>query len=223
MFTLAVKGGRLGSRPTFPTHLEENQPRQGFFEHGEYLAVRARLDADYQDVLDFAYYSGWRRREILTLTWREVDLGGGVVRLDPGRSKTKAGRLLPMSPPLRDVLGRRLAARRLDTPLVFHREGVAIGDWRKSWNRACELAGLPGKRLHDCRRTVARNLVRAGVSERVAMAILGHKTRSIFDRYNIVSEADLKQATSRLVEYVRAQPSSSTVVPLAAAAGGTGQ
>jgi len=214
MIRLAVAAGRLPAIPTFPPRLEENPPRQGFFEHAEYLAIREHLPPHYRDVLDFAYWTGWRKQEILRLEWREVDLAGGVIRLSPARSKTKTGRVLPLSAPLREVLARRLQARRLNTPLVFHRDGQPIGDWRKSWASACQAAGLPGKRLHDCRRTVARNLVRAGVPERVAMAILGHQTRSIFDRYNIVSEADLQRATARLADYVAGQASERVVVPL---------
>jgi integrase len=221
MFRLAVKAGALSTCPLFPARLEENPPRQGFFEHGEYRAIREHLPPDYQDVLDFAYYTGWRRREITELTWAEVDLAGGVVRLNPERSKTKAGRLLPLSPPLRDVLARRWHARLIDrrgdvrvTDLVFHKKGQLIGDWRKTWDAACKVAGLPGKKLHDCRRTAARNLVRAGVPERVAMALIGHKTRAMFDRYNIVSEADLEQAVTRLADYVAAQASTPVVVPL---------
>ena len=66
----------------------ENPPRQGFFEHPEYLAVRAHLPAPWQDILDLAYYSGWRKHEILGLTWDEIDEAGGVIRLSPARSKT---------------------------------------------------------------------------------------------------------------------------------------
>ena len=64
-----------------------------------YLAVRAQLPAPWQDVLDVAYYSGWRKNEILFLTWEEIDGAGGVIRLSPARSKTRVGRILPLAPP----------------------------------------------------------------------------------------------------------------------------
>ena len=89
MFQLAIRRGQLERMPLFPKRLEENPPRDGFFEHAEYLKVRAQLPTSFQDVLDFAYYSGWRRNEILELTWDEVDMKGGVIRLPPRRSKTK--------------------------------------------------------------------------------------------------------------------------------------
>ena len=91
MGTLAVHWGWLDTVPGFPDRLRENPPRQGFFEHSEYLAVRAHLPAPWQDILDVAYYSGWRKNEILGLTWDEIDAVGGVIRLSPARSKTLAG------------------------------------------------------------------------------------------------------------------------------------
>jgi integrase len=155
---------------------------------------------------------------VIGLTWREIDMAGSVIRLDPDRSKTKAGRLLPMSQPLKEVLQRRVAARRLDKPLVFHRDGEPVIDWRKAWEAACKAAGFPGKRLHDCRRTAARNLIRSGTPERVAMQLTGHKTRSVFDRYNIVSESDLRAGVDRLAAYVNKLPTETNIEPLKKAA-----
>jgi integrase len=137
MFRLAIRRGALAEMPTFPDRLTENPPRQGFFEHAEYLAVRGHLPAPYQDILDFAYYSGWRRLELTELTWAEVDLDGGVVRLDPHRSKTRTGRVLPISPPLAVVFARRQARRRGDDPRVFGRDGVTVRAWRRAWPDAC--------------------------------------------------------------------------------------
>jgi integrase len=205
MLVIGRRTGLIQTLPLFPPRLRENPPRQGFFEFDEYRAVRAHLPPPYQDVLDFAYYSGWRRREITELTWNEIDWAGGVVRLDPARSKTATGRVLPLIPALREVLDRRRARRRADRPLVFHHDEVPMREWKRCWSRACRAAGIPGRYLHDCRRTAARNLVRAGVPERVAMVLLGHKTRSVFDRYNIVCERELHQAGERLVAYLQQQ------------------
>jgi integrase len=162
---------------------------------------------------------GWRKGEILGLEWRDVDRDAGVVRLRPELSKNYDGRVLPLSERLRKMIKRRWKARSLKCPRVFQKDEHPIGDWRKTWTRSCVAAGLfrvlnlgeknerkvPLKLFHDLRRTVVRNLVRAGVPERVAMTITGHKTRSVFDRYNIVSEIDLKRATSCLAEYVSTQ------------------
>ena len=100
MCALAVHWGWLDIVPGFPDRLRENPPRQGFFEHPEYLAVRVRLPAPWQDILDLAYYSGWRKQEILGLTWDEIDMAGGVIRLSPARSKTLWAGCSPSHNPL---------------------------------------------------------------------------------------------------------------------------
>jgi hypothetical protein len=86
----------------------------------------------------------------------------------------------------------------LACPSVFHRKGEAIKSFRKSWAAACEAAGYPGRLLHDLRRSAVRNLVRAGVPDMVAMKITGHKTRSVFDRYDITSGVDVRDGLGRL-------------------------
>ena len=123
----------------------------------------------------------------------------------PARSKTLVGRILPISQPIAEALARRRARRDPDSPLVFHRAGIPVRRWRTAWRTACQAAGVPTRFLHDCRRTAARNLIRASVPERVAMLLTGHKSRAIFDRYNIIHEQELLDAGNQLVAYLAQQ------------------
>ena len=99
-------------------------------------------------------------------------------------------------------------------PRVFHHNGASIRDFYTAWRSACGRAKVPGRKLHDFRRTAARNYIRRGVKEVVAMAILGHKTRSIFGRYSITSEADLREAAQQVASPVGEGLGKNTVVPI---------
>jgi len=134
---------------------------------------------------------------------------------------------VPLTGDLRALLERRKALRRRESPLVFHRgDGTALGDFRKVWATACTTTKLGALLFHDLRRSAVRNMIRAGVPQVVAMALSGHRTRAVFDRYNIVSEDDLAAATARTADHVATQEAvPTTVVDLAAerAARGPGQ
>ena len=201
MFSLAVKAGKLGHRPHVAMLAEENA-RQGFLEPADFAAVRANLPAYVSDAATFAYLTGWRKGEVRTLEWRDVDLSAGVIRLRAEHSKNKRPRVIALRGELLALIERREALRMLDCPYVFHRDGRPLGDFRKAWQAACKAAGVAGRIFHDMRRSAVRNMVRAGVPERVAMAVSGHRTRAVFDRYNIVSEDDLAAAVERTDAYV---------------------
>jgi integrase len=208
-FRLAAKAKLLSHDqiPDIPM-LQEAPPRSGFFEADQFQMVLRHLPVAIQPVALFGYETGWRLREIITLEWRQVDLQAGSVRLDPGTTKNRDGRIAYLSPGLLDVLRTQAAStRELEykkgqiIPWVFHRRGRRILRFLAAWQTACKNAGVPGMFFHDLRRTAIRNMVRAGIPERVAMQISGHKTRSVFERYNIVSEGDLREAAQRLASY----------------------
>jgi integrase len=198
--------------------LTENNTRQGFFERADLEAVVAALPEYLRDFTRFAYLTGWRKGEIVSLRWSDVDRDAGAIRLRPEAAKTGRGRTVMLEGDLRELIDRRWESRLFEkdgnvrvTAVVFHREGKPVGDFKKSWATACRAAGVPDKLFHDLRRTAARNMVRAGVPERVAMAVTGHVTRSMFDRYNIVSEDDLRMAAQKTTMYVDTLPTKRAV------------
>ena len=211
---LAVESRLLDHCPVFPQRLAESEPRQGFFEHDDYLAIRDELAPWAQDILDFAYYTGWRRSEILGLEWGEVFEDS--IRLNPKRVKTRRPRLRPITEDLAPIIARRTRERVFSCLYVFHRNGKRIptATWQVHWTKARERAGRLHILLHDARRTVVRNLIRAGVRERVAMEMTGHVSRRIFDRYHIIREDDLEEAGQKLKDYLDTKECEGKIVPL---------
>jgi integrase len=207
--------------------LPERNARQGFFEADEFHALSRVLPDDLQDFVRFGYLTGWRKGEIQTLTWDCIDRAAGVIRLRAQHSKNDKGRAIGMDSELLALIQRREHARLVEsatgdirvTDAVFHRVGKRVGTFRKAWATACLAAGLfhvektaqgterkvPDKLFHDLRRTAVRNMVRSGVPERTTMEVSGHKTRAIFDRYDIVNEQDTRNALALTRSYVAAR------------------
>jgi integrase len=207
----AVKNKTLGACPPVEM-LTEAAPREGFFEPEQVTAVLRHLPAELRPVVEVANETGWRlKSEILPLEWNQVDLDAGTVTLREGTTKSGEGRRVPFTTRLREIFTARdrvrkaLKKRGIITPLVFFRETVTgvepILSMRDAWKRATRAAGCPGRHVHDFRRTVVRDLDRAGVPQKVQMSLVGHKTASINLRYRIVDETDKRDAAAALDAY----------------------
>ena len=130
-----------------------------------------------------------------------------MLRLEPGTTKNNQGRLIPLVKEVTEALWqwkqqwKQWTLHHYPSCLwVCHFRGERLERVPKTtWTTACERVALKGKLFHDLRRTAGTNMMRAGISERVAMVISGHKTRSVFDRYDIVSERDVFEARERLL------------------------
>jgi len=178
------------------------------------LAANAR-ELWLRALISCAYNFGFRKSELLNLRLAQVDLLGKWIELRGGETKNGRGRKLKMTAEVFELMRACVAGKKPDDYVFTRKDGSPVHDPRKAWYDLCvrtdlgEITPANGKKykfnrfvglnLHDFRRSAVRNLVRAGVPERVAMEISGHKTRSVFDRYNIVDERDLVRA-SELIE-----------------------
>ena len=232
-FNIAVGHRRLSSAPAISISVAKNA-RTGFFEPDDFRRVVAELPESLKPVMRFAYLTGWRvPSEVLPLTWDRVDFVAGEIRLDRNTTKTDEPRIFPFKglPELAALLeSQRARTRAVEretssiVPYVFHhRHGKRIRSYANGWRAACERAAHDGKGAlrflarahlltripHDFRRTAVRNLVRAGVADGTAMKLTGHETREIFERYNIVSGADLRAGVEKLAAHLAQTPETS--------------
>jgi integrase len=205
-YALAIRREHL-SRPPFIRHLSEaGNARQGFFSETELAAVISHLPDNLRDFVRFAAATGMRKGECCSLTWSDIE--GDVLTLRGENAKNGESRSVPLVGELAEIIERRKAGRQVEengtarmVDYIFHRDGQPVGEFRKSWKAACKKAGVSGRLFHDLRRSAVRNMTQAGVPQAVAMKVSGHKTPSMFQRYNIVATDDLRTALERTEQY----------------------
>jgi integrase len=206
MMNLARKERKLRDVPFFP-RLKENPARKGFLTHEQFAKLYAALPDYIRPLILLLYWAGCRLGEAQKITWEQFDLDRRMITLYGEQTKNADPRILPLP----DQLVELLKATPSKRGRVFYQ-----GAFRRSWQHACCIAGLghrvrnekgewdyEGLIVHDLRRSAVRNLREAGVPESVIMKISGHKTRSVFERYSIVSVEDLQRAM-RQVQHVAA-------------------
>ena len=207
-------------------HLRENNVRKGFLEDSQYTKLVAGTDLWFRTLVECGRTYGWRVSELVNLKVGQVDLAQRVIRLDPGTTKNSDGREVFMTDTVHHLLSGCVSGKSAEEAVFSRPNGSAVRDFRDTWEKACINAGVgqylcqkcakpvtdaapcgncrskrtkySGLIFHDLRRTAARNLRRAGISETVIMKIGGWRTRSVFERYAIVSRGDIVEAMQKL-------------------------
>jgi integrase len=184
--------------PKFPKLMEDNV-RKGFLEDAQYSRlIDANPELWFRALVEMGRTYGWRISELLGLRVGQIDIEARTIRLDPGTTKNRDGREVTMTGPVHTLLSQCIADKTPEDAVFTWPDGRPVKNFRGAWANATKNAGVPGLLFHDLRRTAARNLRRAGIAEGVIMKIGGWRTRSVFERYAIVSQTDIADALKKL-------------------------
>jgi integrase len=224
---ITLKGGVPAQNHIAAVSLErEHNERDTVLSAAEFDALYQAAEAGVKPMLLLAYHIGMRKGEIRTLRWDQVDLKREMIRLKSGDTKTDEGRVMPLNQALTTLL--KSGTRYLGCPWVFVNP-VHMDAWQASpeavdpryhptsithaFVRASRKAGVKDATFHDLRYTFTTNARRAGVDHLTIMKITGHKTMSVFKRYNTVDEADLRHAMRQLDTDMDTTPNMDTTAP----------
>lgn len=217
MFRLAQDNGLLGRPPRIRMLDDSDNVRQGFVSQGDYLAIRQYLPQRLADLTDFLWWTGLRLGTGRQVEWRDVL--EQTIRIRATTVKTAQAHEIPLVGEIAAVIARAAGYRTPVTRFLFHRNGSPLlNNWcQVHWKRAASKVGLSHIVIHDLRRSFVRNMRLAGMPETTIMRFTGHRTRAIFDRYNIVTIDEQKAALERMAEYLSTQPKASDVTILSPA------
>jgi integrase len=184
----------------------EKNPASGIKKFNELSRLKTLSDEDIlklingspnkltKDLIAFLILSGCRKGEALNLKWDDVDLQNDVIAIKG--TKTKYDRYIPISKPLKDLLGG--IEKHQDCLYVFHRNGAKLGDFKRSFHTACKNAGFKDLRIHDLRHVFASKMVMNGTSLFITGELLGHRTTQMTKRYSHLVPETLKKAVDEV-------------------------
>ncbi len=197
------------SKPVIHTPAPDNA-RTGVLTRDEVAAIAEKLPAWAVPVVWFLFCTGWRVNEALGLTWKaNVDQRRKLLRLEVADTKGGKARTFPFgSFPLLEQLLTRQRATPVASDFVFSDGGRSLiyKELRQAWKAACRKAKLPGRLMHDLRRSAASQLVEAGVDQHTIMELCGWDTPSMFFRYHIVKEDAKTAAVAKLATALEPVP-----------------
>ena len=189
--------------------------RKGFFEREDFDKVLKHLPVDFALFVEWLYLTGCRKGEAAKIErrqvrWLDKAKHTGTIVIEDVQTKNGTPRTIPLGGRIAELIHRALKTASLKTPLLFHHDGHQINfggasPFYQAWLAACAAAGVQGKLVHDLRRTGVRNLRRATGDSMIAKEISGHKTMSVFERYDLKDEDDLIRAAEQLTLYLASE------------------
>ena len=200
IFNHGLDNGTIRRRPKFPKMPKEPK-RAGFVEEGQYATLCAHCSVPWlRALLTTAYKFGFRKSELLTMRVKQVNLKEGTIFLPPGHTKNAEARTVEMTVggEVHTLLAACIGDKAPEDFVFTWPNGKPVRDFRNPWHTLCASAGVPGLLFHDLRRSAVRNMIRRGVSQKVAQEISGHLTAEIFKRYDITSPSDRKEAAQKM-------------------------
>ena len=203
-FHLAMKWTppKVRSCPVFLMYTESD-PRTGFLDDKEYVKLASECDKVglwLRALLAVAYNFAFRKGELLSMRVRQIDLADLTIQLYDTKNGDPRNVKMFKGSEVATLLTACVVGKQPDDYVFTRKKNKPVKGFRRIWKTVCENAGRPDLLFHDLRRSGVRNLIRAGVYQSVAMKISGHRTNSVFERYNIIDDADLAEAARKLDE-----------------------
>ena len=200
MLNHAEREGYINTNPIARVRLEaENNVRHNVIDDDRFTELHNSADQWFRPILRIAFDTGMRRSEILSLRWSQVNLKEGTITLEAKDTKTASARLIPLTGCVREVFAQQPKVLGASEYVFANpRTGRPYSEVKTALKRACDKVGLVGFWFHDLRRCFITNARKRGIPESVIMRISGHKSRNVFERYNVIDEADLWEAVRKI-------------------------
>ena len=215
MFNLAVREELMEKNPCWKVKmLREDNARDRILSNDEQRRLLTHLPPHAGQIVRFTLLTGMRAGEVFNLTWDRVDLKRRIIQLEPEDTKNSEPRVIYLNDELLGIMHETGKVRGLGHNRVFTYKGQPIASIKTCFSRASRLAEIDNLRFHDLRHTFNTRMRKAGVDQSVIMKLTGHKTPSMFQRYNTIDLADAQQAYQKLEELLRgSEPGDKKVLP----------
>jgi integrase len=199
VFNLAIREELADKNPCWKIKmLPENNVRDRILSPEELERLILHLPMHAALIVRFAFWTGMRAGEIFNLTWDKVDLKKKAIKLEAADTKTSEPRVIFLNGEILEIIGEAGKVRGLGHNRVFTYKGQPMASIKTCLRQACKKAGIDNLRFHDLRHTFNTNMRKAGVAPSVIMKMAGHKTLSMFNRYNTVDFGDAREAYCKL-------------------------